>query len=479
MKRRDFLAQTGATAALAAVGQAAAAKDKGGSQPAASSGPSAIVVWNRALTAAVAYSYSPPTVAARALSMVYEAAYNAWAAYESRASFTLTGLRSRPAAESKDANKTIAIGHAIYGVLGNLFPASVASFDLTLAQTLAGLPVTMPEGLAARQLGTAAAVALLQSRQGDGSNQYGEFGGSSYADYTGYVPVNSPTELKDPLRWQPLLVGLPGAQSVQQFVTPHWGQVRPFAIASGATLRPSYSPYGPTQAEMSELIALSAGLNDVSKVHVDFFANNPGSVTPPGQWSQFAEIVSAVDGNSLDEDVVLFFVLGQAMLDASIACWEAKRYYDSVRPLTSIRLYYRGQTIRSWGGPGLGTQTILGENWQPYQRSTSPSPAFPEFISGHSTFSAAAATCMAALRGSDAISLKFAFPAGGVKLDIGVPAAPVTLQWDSLSAAADAAGYSRRLGGIHFEQGDVKGRALGKQVGKTVLRKCQTLVRNG
>lgn len=477
MKRRKFLAHTGAAASLASLYRPTLAAD-GGALP---TGPSPVIAWNGALTAAIAAGFSAPTVAARALSMVYEAVYNAWAAYGSLAAFTLPGLRYQPKSDWKAVNKAIAIGYAAYGVLVDLFPARRSTFDGTLAQTLAGLSLSTTAALAARQLGSAAAVALLQARQRDGSNQLGDLtpGGLAYADWTGYAPLNGPDAIVDPLRWQPLRVtNAQGVASVQQFLTPHWGQVRPFALSSGAALRPTFAPFGPTQAEMDQLIAFSAGLDDTAKAQIDFFANNPGSVTPPGQWTKFAEVVSATDGNTLDQDVVLFFVLGQAMLDASIACWEAKRYYDSVRPVTAIRWFYRGQAIPAWGGPGSsGARTIAGESWMPYQRPSLPSPAFPEFCSGHSTFSAAAAACIAALRGSNSIALGFTFPAGGVPFDSTMPTAPVTLRWASLSDAADAAGLSRRLGGIHFEQGDLKGRALGRQVAQAVLAKALTLVR--
>jgi hypothetical protein len=257
-------------------------------------------------------------------------------------------------------------------------------------------------------------------------------------------------------------------------MTPHWGRVRPFALSSGSALRPAFTPFGPSLIEIEEMVRFSAELNDETKVQVDFWANNPGSVTPPGQWCNFAATVAATDGNTLDQDVVLFFTLGQAMLDASIAAWDCKVAYDSARPITLLRNYYAGQSIRAWAGPGLGTQTMDGSLWRPYQRTTNPTPNFQEFVSGHSTFSTAASQVIGALRG-DAITLAFDFPAGGVGLEPSVPAAPLRLSWPSLSSAAAAAGLSRRYGGIHFAQGDLKGRALGKAVGRAVLQRVAAL----
>ena len=250
---------------------------------------------------------------------------------------------------------------------------------------------------------------LLRSRYNDGSNQLGDLAPGAYSDYTGYPSVNGPDLVVDPTRWQPLrITTAAGVISVQKFLSPHWGRVRPFALASGSVFRPALGNPAPSQGEMEQLIYLSANLDDRAKATVDFFANNTGSVTPPGQWTKFAEIVAAQDGKGLNRDLKLFFAVGQAALDASIAAWDAKRAYDSVRPITAIRYYFRGQTIRSWGGPSVGTAWIRGEDWKPCQRPSNPSPPLLEFISGHSTISAAASTVMAGIRG-DAADLRFTF----------------------------------------------------------------------
>ncbi len=79
-------------------------------------------------------------------------------------------------------------------------------------------------------------------------------------------------------------------------------------------------------------------------------------MSPPGQWIEIAEKVSINDRNTLDKDVKLFFGTGQAVLDASIAAWDSKRYYDAVRPISTIRHQFRNQWIRAWAGTGQGTQ---------------------------------------------------------------------------------------------------------------------------
>ena len=158
----------------------------------------------------------------------------------------------------------------------------------------------------------------------------------------------------------------------------------------------------------------------------------------------------------------LFFALTGALLDAGIACWDAKRFFDSVRPVTAIRYLFAGQEVEAWGGPGQGPRRIRGETWQPYI----PTPPFGEFPSGHSTFSAAAAAVLSRFTGSDRFGASATIPAGSSRVEPGTtPAADVTLSWRTFAAAADQAGRSRRYGGIHFKDGDLVGRAVGCMVG--------------
>lgn len=131
MKRRHFLAQ--AAAAGTTLGLASTAQ-------AHSRGPSVVIGWNRVLTAAIASNSVGPTVAARALSMVYEAVYNAWAAYDWRADFTLNGLRKQPWWEADEAWQSIAVSNAAATVLLDLFPAQAATINQALADLTDDLP---------------------------------------------------------------------------------------------------------------------------------------------------------------------------------------------------------------------------------------------------------------------------------------------------------------------------------------------------
>jgi hypothetical protein len=190
---------------------------------------------------------------------------------------------------------------------------------------------------------------------------------------------------------------------------------------------------------------MSAGLTDRQKMIAEYWSDGPNSVQPPGHWALFAQLVSERDHHTLDDDVKMFFALSNAMFDASIAAWDAKREYDSVRPVTAIPFLFRGQTIRVWGGPGKGTVEMDRSQWIPYQAVTFPTPPFPDYVSGHSTYSAAAARILELWSGSDRFGNSVTVPAGSSKIEPGTtPARPVTLRWETFSDAADEAGMSRR-----------------------------------
>lgn len=87
----------------------------------------------------------------------------------------------------------------------------------------------------------------------------------------------------------------------------------------------------------------------------------------------------------------MFFTVANAVFDASIVCWAAKLAFVSVCPVTAVRWLFAGHTVQGWLGPDGGIGSIPGETWRPFQKDTFPTPPFPEYVSGHSTFSMAAA----------------------------------------------------------------------------------------
>jgi len=127
-------------------------------------------------------------------------------------------------------------------------------------------------------------------------------------------------------------------------------------------------------------------------------------------------------------------------------------------------------------GPNQGYGLVLGEEWRPYQAVNVVTPPFPEYVSGHSTFTAAGASLLALFKGSDTFGASITIPAGSWKIETG-PTQDVTLSWATFSEASNEAGWSRRYGGIHFKAADEHGRALGRQVAQYVYSKAQTYIR--
>ena len=435
-----------------------------------------VITWNTALLISFQNTNTAPTVSARALGILHTSIFDAWAAYDPKAVGTQLGATlRRPLAEQTTANKIIAVSFAAYRTLVDLFPGEQSRFDaimasLNLDPANVSVDTTTPAGI-----GNVAAAANLTFRHGDGSNQLGDLNPGAYSDYTSFTTVNDAATLNDPNSWQPLL-GPNGKPQV--FSTPQWGFVKTFAIGD-STQRKHLFPKAPekvnvkkytTQAQ--DILDLSAGLTDLTKSIAAYWVDKAGTVTPPGHWFSFAQFVSSRDHHTLDDDVKLFFALGNAELDTSIEVWDIKRRYDSVRPITSIHFLFNGKPVKAWGGPGLGTQTISGETWQPYI----PTPPFAEYISGHSSFSAAGAEVLREFTKSTKFDMSVDIPASFVSIELNTPAQPLTFHWKNFIDAANDAGISRRYGGIHFLEGDMVGRKLGKNVAMIAFKKAQQYI---
>jgi hypothetical protein len=457
--------------------------------------PNVVVQWNEAALQGVRDSKLGPPMVSRALAIVHTCIYDAWAAYDQRALGTQFGksLR-RPRKERTLANKNEAISFAAYRAAVDLFPADEERVFRPLMEQLGynpddnSLDLRSPSGI-----GNATCNAVLDDRHQDGSNQLGDLSGNGvpYADYTGYKPANlpspvppDPATVQDPNRWQPLqYLDATHTFVTQGFVGAQWYRVKPFALRSGDQFRSELARFGPAQYgspafldEVAEMVEKSANLTDRQKMMAEYFADGPHSELPPGHWDLFAEFVSARDHHRVDEDARLFFALTNAIFDGGIVAWDAKWAFDSVRPVTAVPYVLQGHLIKAWGGPGKGTIEMDGRFWIPYQPSTFPTPPFPEYISGHSTFSAAGATILRLFTGSDAFGASVTFPPGSSRIEPGLtPSAPVTLRWRTFTEAANEAGISRRYGGIHFKAADLTGRAVGRIVAYRVWNKAEAL----
>uniref|UniRef100_A0A540VG25 Phosphatase PAP2 family protein n=2 Tax=Litorilinea aerophila TaxID=1204385 RepID=A0A540VG25_9CHLR len=492
--------------------------------------PSVVVLWNEAMLAAIRHGPPRPTVIARSLFMVHTAIYDAWSLYDDVARpLVANAAWRRPVPEHTEANQAAAVSQAAYHMLVALFPdyeARTAAFTRLMYNL--GYPIQYHMDNTPAGLGYAVARAVLADRADDGSNAAYDYADTTSAYWPElYRPVNSPDPFAenglfgvafDPNRWEPLRVPTgklkdalgyptldpadPTSYTEQVFLTPHWGAVRPFALASGDQFRPPGPPKAGSDApymdalgrrmtndqayhlQVDEILHLSANLTDEQKVIAEYWADGPRSETPPGHWNALAHGISARDHHTIGEDARLYFALNGALFDASIAAWDAKRAYDCIRPVSAIRRKYAGQMVTAWAGPNQGSQPIPGERWRPYQDLTFVTPPFAEYVSGHSAFSAAAATVLTLFTGSNrfydgkTILYHEDFNQDGVPDMLGQhivaiggnrfessPAQVIVLQWETFQEAADEAGISRRYGGIHFQDGDLRGRDMGQYVG--------------
>ena len=412
----------------------------------------------------------PPAVA-RAHAIVSTCIFDAWAAYDDKAKGTRLGkFLRRPKTEQTNANKEKAISFAAHDCLVDLFPSKAETFHAFMG-TLGYDPndlstdITTPSGI-----GNVAAKAVLDFRHHDGSNQLGDLHPGPYSDYTGYTAINTPTSIVDPNHWQPLSVG----GVTQSYVGAQWGYVVPFALKSASQFRKLTPPPADYVTEperyavqAQQILEYTSHLTDEKKMIAEYWADGPHSEFPPGHWVLFSMFVSERDNHSLDQDAKLYFALSNALLDASIVAWEAKRHYDYVRPVTAIHLLYAGKPVESWQG------TIDGADWKPYQAANVVTPPFPEYFSGHSSFSAAGAEILKSFTQSDYFGYSTTIPAGSSRVEPGiVPASDIIFYWATFSDAADEAGISRRYGGIHFVDGDLIARKIGRLVGQQAWEKA-------
>ncbi len=406
--------------------------------------------WAQEVLNAISSTTLGPPMNARAIAMVHTAAFDAWACYDAVAVGTqLRGSLRRPEGERTQGNKEEAVSFATYRALVDLYPSQKVAFD-SLMTSLGYDPANLSlDTTTAAGIGNRCAQELLSFHHTDGANQL-----NSYADTTGYVPVNGPDSVVDPKYWQQ--IRFPNG-SAPAYIAPHWGLVTPFAFASSSALRPVAPPeFGSALyiAQMNDVIKLTADLTAQQRALVEYWADGPRSVQPPGHWLFFATAVSDRDQYDLDRDVKLFFTLGNAVMDAGIGCWECKRFYNTSRPITAIRAL----------SPGTGS-------WVPAQSSDFLTPPFPEYTSGHSTFSAAAAEVLKRFTGSDTFVYSPSISRSAV-----TRIESLVTTWTTFSEIADQAGASRRYGGIHFETADIEGRKMGRTIGGLVWDKAQAYI---
>jgi len=420
--------------------------------------------------------FSPrPTITSRYLGLIFVSVFDAWSRYDNTAiPVYLEGVERRPEGEHTLKNKEIAISYAAYRAMCEYYYSDKAIFaglmtELGLDPENESLDPSTPEGV-----GNLAARAVIEARKGDGANQYGEEKGSdgtAYFNYVGYEPVNSADSNVDPNRWQPKYFSDgKGGYFAPGCLTPFWDKVKPIALKSGDQFRPGPPPMiGSEQLknEVAEVIAMQANLTDHDKALVEFMRDGPQSVQQAGHWLKFAQDVSRRDDHTLDEDVKMYFYNQVVAMDAFIASWDSKMFYDYARPYALVHQYYEDQLIQAWGGEGKGMMQIKGEQWRPYSPETFLCPPFPSYVSGHSTISGGCGEALKLWTGSDVFGEEVTLVAGALTEPDNL-GDTVVIKFPTFTETAEMAGISRVMGGYHIQADNVAGLELGRNVAHEV-----------
>jgi hypothetical protein len=368
--------------------------------------------WNNAALDAIRAGRTAPPIASRTLAILHASIYDA-----------VNGIARThepylvESAVSGSASRKAAASAAAHEALVNLFPANASDFDALHAAILAGIP-NGPQKTAGVVWGEFVANQILAARVNDG--------------WDASVP---PPSGSGPGVW------VPTPPAFLPYALPQWGFVVPFAMSSSSQFRPPGPPpldsqqYADDYDEVKELGAAVGSTRTEEQTEIAlFWADGAGTETPPGHWNSIAQIIADARGNTLEQNGRLFALLNIAMADAAICAWDAKYEFNFWRPVTAI----------AFAEPEL--------NWM----SFIVTPPFPDYVSGHSTFSAAAATVLPLFYGTEDLP----FTTGSDFLP------GVYRSFPTPMAAADEAGDSRVYGGIHFRTASEDGLQAGISIGE-------------
>ena len=419
-----------------------------------------------------------PTVTSRILAMIWTSVYDAWSRYDDKAEPMFLQAERRPEKERRLENKEKTISYAAYRAMMHYYWTDSAIFINAMKEfgydpTDKSLDPTTPQGI-----GNLAAKTIIEGCKNDGSNEMGEMLGSNsqkYSDWTGYQPVNDPDTLKDISRWQPKYFSDgQGGWFAPACLTPHWWKVKPLALDSPSQYRPGPPPaIGSPElaAQVKEVVDMQANLTDEQRALVEFMRDGPRSVQQAGHWMIFARNVSIRDSHTLDEDVKMYFLNQVAAMDAFIASWDSKMYYDYVRPYQLVHNYYQDQIIKAWHGPDSGWIEMKGQGWRPYSPETFLCPPFPAYTSGHSTVSGACSKVLEFYTGNDYFGEKVKLVPGKLTENEEDWGDTIVLEMPTFTETADVAGISRVLGGYHIQADNTAGLQLGRDVAAAVWKK--------
>lgn len=311
-----------------------------------------------------------------------------------------------------------------------------------------------------------------------------------YADQSVNQNLNTLPELD---KWTPLSIN----GVTKNYLTPEWGTANKGVLGDAefqdlidttSTLFPDDTQY---ENEMKEVFQITNTLTNTQKMLAEYWAGGPHTVTPPGMWMVFMDVVIRSNGICLVDEIKNYAVVASGLYQSSITAWRLKRIFMQARPVQKLRQYYYDEAISQ----GWNSET-LGQYWLPYQELNFVTPSFPDNPSGHSTFSSTSAKLFCYLLGTDQINLKnpvsnleilryfspvlthmtdfsinnvFIFPKTSQVL-ASDPTCGVSLGWSTWSDMAQSSGKSRIYGGIHVESSNQSGLFLGKSIGDKIWK---------
>lgn len=431
--------------------------------------------WGQVALQATAFDterFTPrPTITSRSLALVFTSVFDAWSRYDEKAEpVYLSGVERRPNNEFTLANKEKAISYAAFNTLNEYYPADSTLF-IDFMEDLGYDPkdkTTNPN--TAVGVGNRAAQAVIEARKGDGANQYAEESPSEkspFYDYTNYKPVNTADSSVDIMRWQPkYFADGNGGFYAPPCLTPHWANVKPITLDSASQFRPGPPPAKDSEQlvnEVREVIELQSSLDDEKMALVEFMRDGPKSVQQAGHWLIFAQDVSEQEEHTLDQDVKMYFLNQIVAMDAFIACWDAKMYYDYARPYALVHHYFEDTTFWGWAGKGKGMMNLKGSEWRPYSPAEFLCPAFPSYPSGHSSISGACGEVLKLWTGDDHFGIEVERVANALT-DPQNLGDTVIMRFNTFTETADKAGISRVYGGYHIQADNIAGLEMGRQI---------------
>jgi len=283
------------------------------------------------------------------------------------------------------------------------------------------------------------------------------------------------------------------ADGGEQFpLTAHWGYVKCFSLDDPSALHtPVFGPYDDQGdlneewvQEARELLDLALKQQDTNcpecRAESEYWELGDEFAYPPGWWIERATDIASAENMNMKKSLQLIFGVSMTVFDAGVAAWGMKYEEDTVRPVTTINELFKGSEVGDWRGNR--TATIDDKDlWRPYQLRRNIVPPFPDIPSGHSAFSTSASVVLRNLLGTNVFDYTTEPFNSRFDLDDGFDGDPANgnedtvLNWKTLSQAADAAGFSRLLGGIHMMQGNMIGLEMGARVGHSTLKHLRHL----